>query len=100
MFEIPILFIRISRSRLAILIDQARLPYFLDLQQSDIEALAQDHLTTEPVEEKALPKRIDYQKLAVQYRQMLEDGRFHTRSALARELGVSRAWFSKVLKRG
>ncbi|MGA2624741.1 MAG: hypothetical protein ABSF91_12855 [Bacteroidota bacterium] len=97
--EIPILFSRIFESRIAILIDRARLPYFLDLQQSDLDALTKDHLITEPVEEKMPPKRINYQQLALQYTQMLDNEQFPSRSAMARELGVSHAWISMVMNR-
>jgi hypothetical protein len=57
-------------------------------------------LITVPIKEKIPQKRIDYPQLAMQYGEMLENGQFPSKSALARELGVSRAWRSKVMKRG
>jgi len=43
--------------------------------------------------------KIDYPALAQNYRQKLENGSFATRADLARSIGVSRAWISKVLNR-
>ena len=41
--------------------------------------------------------KLDYAALAQGYRQKLESVEFPTRASLARSLGVSRAWISKVL---
>ncbi len=44
-------------------------------------------------------ERIDYFALAQEYNSRLQSGEFSTRAALARSIGVSRAWISKVLNR-
>lgn len=43
--------------------------------------------------------RMDYCALGKEYSQQLESGAIATRADLARSLGVSRAWISKVLNR-
>jgi hypothetical protein len=49
-----------------------------------------------PVKAKRLP--IDYGALQQTYRQMLTEGGFASQTELARHLGVSRVWVSRVLK--
>jgi len=41
---------------------------------------------------------INYAALQQKYRQMLADGRFASKADLARHLGVSRVWVSRVLR--
>jgi hypothetical protein len=42
--------------------------------------------------------RLNYLKLSGEYQDMLDNGEFKNRAELARHLGVSRAWITKVLK--
>lgn len=54
----------------------------------------------EKLEPRPLPKeRSDSLKLARHYQALLDSGKFENRAALARYLGVSRAWVMKVLGR-
>jgi hypothetical protein len=49
--------------------------------------------------QKPRPKeRIDYEALQQTYRRMLVEGPFSNKTELARHLGVSRVWVSRVLK--
>ena len=48
----------------------------------------------------SIPKsRINYGALATEYKQKIESGECLNRAALARSLGVSRAWVTMVLNK-
>ena len=52
-----------------------------------------------PYREKTRPRKTleERIKLFEDYEKLIEDGSFKTRAALARHLGVSRAWITKVM---
>lgn len=97
--EIPIKFSNNAKGAKHIVIDPARLPYYLDLKSSDLVRLRKAGLI-EPEAPARIPKpRIDYPRLAQEYKQKLDSEKYSTRSALARDLGVSRAWITEIFKR-
>jgi Mn-dependent DtxR family transcriptional regulator len=55
--------------------------------------------TGEPEPKPAPEERPDGMKLARHYQALLDSGKFESRAALARHLGVSRARVTQVLKR-
>ena len=55
--------------------------------------------TGEPEPKPAPKERPDGMKLARHYQALLDSGKFESRAALARHLGVSRARVTQVLKR-
>ena len=99
-FEIPVVFINKLRNAKHILIDHTRLHYFLDLKPADLIPLRHAGLITPEAPVRVGRPRIDYALLAQEYRQRLESGECPSRAELARNLGVSRAWIWKVMRRG
>jgi len=78
-----------------VLIDRERLGCFLQLDQAEVQALDGSQLLS-PIPILGTPRpRIDYQKLATEYSRLLSSGAFATKAALARHLGVSRAWVTR-----
>ena len=98
--EIPVIFANNANGAKHIFIDRQRLPNFLDLTPAETVALQKTGLLQEELSPKAARIKIDYQVLAREYRTRLESGEFDTRADLAKSLGVSRAWISKVMQRG
>ncbi len=91
MFEITFVFVNKDKGAKHIVIDPARLPYFLNLNQSDIEALKSAELLQSSASVVVQKSRINYSELAAQYKQKFDNGEFPNRAALARNIGVSRA---------
>jgi len=78
--------------------DGERLPEELGVTSQEIESLRQVGLVR-PLPQKPLPKiRVDYAALQQTYGRMLADGGIASQADLARHLGVSRVWVSRVLK--
>ncbi len=57
------------------------------------------HSDAQPAQKPATTERRDPQKLARHYQALLDTGKFESRAALARYLGVSRARVTQVLRR-
>ena len=95
--EIPIVFVNSAEGAQHILIDPVRLPYYLDLSTKEIDSLVQANLMRRATIRVPKPK-IDYLQLALSYQEKLASGMIPTIAALARHLGVSRAWVSHVMK--
>jgi predicted aminopeptidase len=97
--RLPVIIRRVERGEAKLVVDTAQLGEFLALAPEDINRLAS--LLSRPPSEKtrALRKRIDYVALRAQYEQLLLDGICATKADVARHVGVSRAWVSRVLKR-
>jgi hypothetical protein len=70
----------------------------LPLSPAGIARLRECHLIRLPRPVSAKRSAIDYAALQQTYSRMLADGGFVTHADLARHLGVSRVWVSRVLK--
>jgi hypothetical protein len=82
-----------------IVINSTRYPYFLDLTESDVETLKRAGLMEKSIPTSIPKSRINYGALATEYKQKIESGECLNRAALARSLGVSRAWVTMVLNK-
>ena len=98
LLRIPIEIVNSARGEKAISVAEGRLNHSLPLSPAAITSLQDVHLIRlpQPVKVKRLP--IDYAALQQKYRQMLDEGGFASQTELARHLGVSRVWVSRVLK--
>jgi hypothetical protein len=79
-------------------IDYDRVQAELCVSDTDVASLQKSGLILPFRPVKTSKPRIDYEALQECYRKMLEDGPFETQTELARHLGVSRVWVSRVLK--
>ena len=75
-----------------------RLPEELGLDEQDIDSLSQAGLVRRRPQKPRPKEWIDYEALQQTYARMLTDGGFANQADLARHLGVSRVWLSRVLK--
>ena len=98
-FEIPIVLVNNDKGARHIVINSTRFHYFLDLKEPDVETLKRAGLMETSSAKTNLKSRINYDALASEYKHKIESGEFSNRSALARSLGVSRAWVTKVMNR-
>lgn len=96
--RLPIVIRRVQRGQAKMVVNVAKLGEFLALSPEDIDRLAP--LLSGPLPESARPmrKRIDYVALRAQYEQILLNGTCATKADVARHVGVSRVWVSRVLK--
>lgn len=78
--------------------DCDRLPHELGLDEEAIQGLLQTGLVRVRPQKPRRKERIDYAALQETYRQMLAERNFSSQAELARHLGFSRVWVSKVLK--
>ncbi len=83
-----------------IVINSNRYSYFLVLKESDIETLKQAGLMESSLAKTNVKSRINYSALAAEYKYKIESGECSNRAELARSIGVSRAWVTKVMRRG
>ncbi len=98
LLKIPIEIHNLGHGQRLICMDGERLPKELGVTSQEIDSLRQVGLVR-PLPQKPEPKiRIDYSALQQTYRRMLADGPFSNQTELARHLGVSRVWVSRVLK--
>ena len=96
--KIPVEICLSQRGLQRIFLNPGRLSNILGLSVEDIERLRNAGLVFR-YPEKARPReRIDYEALQQTYARMLAEGPFSTQAELARHLGVSRVWVSRVLK--
>jgi hypothetical protein len=79
-------------------ITEATVQSSLEISSGGIMHLRECGLILPFITEKITRPRIDYVALQQTYRRMLDDGPFTTQTDLARHLGVSRVWVSRVLK--
>ncbi len=87
-----------ERGLQAICMDSNRLPEILRLSETAIKHLRQEGLVRVPPPMPQSKKGIDYEALRQTYARMLTEGPFNSQAELARHLGVSRVWVSRVLK--
>jgi hypothetical protein len=78
--------------------DSERLPEELGLNEEAIRCLVQAGLVRPRPQNPRPNPRIDYAALRQTYARMLAEGPLSTQTELARHLGVSRVWVSRVLK--
>jgi ParB-like chromosome segregation protein Spo0J len=69
----------------------------LGLSDGDISRLCDRGLILPRPEKPPRRPRIDYERLAHSYREIMEQGNFASQADLACHLGVSRVWVSRVL---
>jgi hypothetical protein len=79
-------------------IDYDRVQAELGVSASDVASLQKSGLILPLRPAKTSKPRIDYDALQQGYAKMMSDGPFKTQTELARHLGVSRVWVSRVLK--
>jgi len=98
LLRMPIKIHLFQRGLQGICMDPSRLPELLGLCDQDIERLRQAGLAHLQPPTPQPKKRIDYVTLPRAYARMLAEGPFSSQTELARHLGVSRVWVSRVLK--
>ena len=98
LLRIPIEIHLFERGLQGICMDPGRLKELLGLSDQDIEHLRQARLVHLPPPTPQAMERIDYSALQLTYSRLLVEGPFSTQTELARHLGVSRVWVSRVLK--
>jgi DNA invertase Pin-like site-specific DNA recombinase len=90
----------VQRGEAKLVVDTAKLGEFLSLGPEEINRLAPLFSGPLPERRRSIRKKIDYVELKAQYEQLLADGTCATKAGVARRFGVSRAWVTKVFKRG
>jgi len=98
LLRIPIDIHLFERDLQAIRMDPARLPQMLGLSDEDVNRLRQTGMVRFPSPALQPKERIDYVNLRQTYARIFAEGPFRSQTDLARHLGVSRAWVSRVLK--
>jgi len=89
---------RILRATKTIAVKEATLSSILPLSPDAITRLQDRRLIRLPRPARAKRLPIDYAALQQSYARMLAEGPFSNQTELARHLGVSRIWVSRVLK--
>jgi hypothetical protein len=98
--RLPVIIRRVQRGEAKLVVDTAKLGEFLSLGPEEINRLAPLFSGPLPERRRSIRKKIDYVELKAQYEQLLADGTCATKAGVARRFGVSRAWVTKVFKRG
>ena len=97
--KIPIEIHNLGHGERLTCMDSERLPEEIGVTEKDIESLSQAGLVRRRAQKPRPKERIDYETLQQTYARMLTEGPFKSQTELARHLGVSRVWVSKVLKK-
>ena len=98
LLRIPIEISSSARGEKAIAVAEGPLHCSLPLSPAAITRLQDVRLIRLPRSARAKKLPIDYVELQQIYRRMLAEGPFSNQTDLARHLGVSRVWVSRVLK--
>jgi len=86
-----------TRGHKVLIIDTKRIKDFVKISASTIKRLT-DYFEVETFNERRkIRKKIDRIKLAKEYRLLLEKGVYKNQAELARGIGVSRVWITKVI---
>jgi len=96
--EIPIEIHNLGHGQRLICMDSERLPQELGLNEEAIGSLVHAGLVRLRPQMPRPKPRIDYAALQQTFARMLAEGPFKSQTELARHLGVSRVWVSRVLK--
>jgi hypothetical protein len=83
-----------------ITLDPNRIQSYLRLSDEATARLTRSFSIPRDLEPKRVKEHVDYEKLSEQYRELIQQGYFKNQAELSRYLGVSRAWVTKVLKKG
>lgn len=67
------------------------------MSDEEIHRLTKFFTIPDKLEPARIPERIDRHSLALMYKELIEQGYVKNQADLARHLGVSRAWITKVL---
>ena len=98
LLRIPIEISNIAHGEKAIAVEEGQLHCSLPLSPAAITRLQDARLTRFAQAARVTRPPIDHAALQQKYRRMLADGGFASHADLARHLGVSRVWVSRVLK--
>jgi hypothetical protein len=98
LLRIPIEISNIAHGEKAIAVAEAPPSSIPPLSPDAITRLQGSRLSRRPRPARAKKQPIDYAALQQTYRRMLAEGPFSNQTELARHLGVSRVWVSRVLK--
>jgi hypothetical protein len=79
-------------------IDPFEVSNYLDLDAEAIQRLTKRFFYRTPKVDPQRKKSIDRAALAEEWKSMLDSGTALSRADIARKLGVSRAWVSKVMR--
>jgi len=95
---LPVVIRRVRRGEAKLDLNVSKLREYLKLAPTDLDRLTP--LLPAPTVKKLKPSRmrIDYVTLKAQYERLLSDGTYATKADLARHMGVSRVWVSRMLK--
>jgi DNA-binding MarR family transcriptional regulator len=95
--ELPILVHKFKHGEKLIAVDPTEVHNYLRLDEKAVTRLTKYFLypKTPPANLKRI--HIDRQALALQYKDMMDQGLFKNQSDLARHLGVSRVWICKIM---
>jgi hypothetical protein len=96
--RIPVEIINSARGGKVFSMHRERLQEFLGLSEGDTSRLSDCGLIIPRREMPSQKPKIDYEKLARSYRETMDRMQFVSHSDLARHLGVSRVWVSRVIK--
>jgi len=89
------------RGKRVFTLDVSRIKDFLDISDGCVALLAKIFCLPNYVTRTSLPKpRLDYRALAGEYRQLLASRTCKDQADIARHFDVSRAWVTKVMKKG
>ena len=97
---LPLFIAKSTNNKLKLTIDRERLPNYLNLSLKKCYRLTEGFYLPETKIINKPRAKIDYRKLASEYRLLINDGTVLNQAALARKLNVSRAWVTKVFKVG
>ena len=96
---LPVVLVGGGRRRLKITIDMSCVSDYLDLSYKARIRLAEAFMVGPVIRIRKTRLPLDYQKLARKYQQLLDNGTCVNMAEVARNMGVSRAWVSKVMNR-
>ena len=101
MIRLPFRFMYGPKGKRIFTLDTSRIKDFLDVSDECEGRLAKVFSPPDHVMRKCLPKkRIDYPVLAVEYGRLPASGKCKDMADIARRFAVSRAWITKVTKKG
>lgn len=82
-----------------VVLDRKKIKSFLDLGKNEVIRLQNIFANRQYYNVNIFKSKINYLELANEYQKIIDSGSARSKAELARYLGVSRAWITKVFKK-
>jgi hypothetical protein len=93
----PIIIEKLAAGERRSIVDRKSLNKYFGMNDNELNRLTKFFSIPGRIEPQRKPDQLDRRTLASRYKDLIDQGYFRNKADLARHLGVSRAWITKVM---